>query len=135
MATITRKNFNTSGILKYVYPLVEKGMDKHINEWKQYMSQFMQSRATSMFDIGPFDRILFGEKDAQGLFKAIDVNESEVMNGIQQTYFWKIEPFKPRHAKDPCSIVAICIIRYFLLKKDKKNLDLSMVFQAFSGKY
>lgn len=135
MATISRKNFNTSGILKYVYPLVEKGMNTHLNEWKQFMSQFIQARSTSLFDIGPFDRIVFSEKDAQALYQAIDINESDVMNGIQQTYYWKIDPFKPRHAKDPCSIVALCIIRYFLLKKDNKNLDLAMVFQAFSGKY
>lgn len=132
---ITRKNFNTSAIRDKVYPIIETAMNKRKPQWLQCMSQFMQARSDLLFDIAPCDRIYFTQKDIDALFKALDITQTEVLEGIKQTYYWNIDPFKPRHAKDPLSIVVLCIVRYFLLKKDQKNLDLSMLYQSFTWKY
>ena len=132
---ITRKNFNTSGILKKSYPIVEQAMNTRMNQWKQCMSAFIQKRSAMLFDTMPCDRIFFDQNDVDELFHALGITEAQILEGIKETYYWQIEKFKPRHAKDPLSIVAICIVRYFLIKKDQKNLDLAMVYQSFSGKY
>ena len=132
---IKRKNFNTDAILKQVYPLIEKALNSRLNQWKLCMSRFMQKRSTMLFDTVPCDRIVYNDNDRKDLFDSLAVSSTEVIEGMKNTYYWNIEPFKPSHAKDPVSIVALCIIRYFMLKNDSKNLDLAMIYQAFSGKY
>lgn len=132
---IKRKDFNTKGILEYTYPLIEKALKTRYNQWKLCMSKFMQKRSTMLFDTMPCDRIMYDNNDSQELFQALGVTENQILEGIKQTYYWNIESFKPRHAKDPTTIAALCIVRYFMLKKDQKSLDLALVYQSFSGKY
>ena len=132
---IKRKNFNTDAILKKVYPLIDKALSSRMAQWKLCMSRFMQKRSTSLFDTMPCDRIVFNDNDRKDLFESLGISIVEVTEGMKETYYWGMDPFKPSQAKDPLSIVALCIVRYFLLKKDEKNLDLSLVYQAFSGKY
>ena len=132
---ITRKDFNTSGILKICYPIVEKAMNSRINQWKLCMSKFMQKRSSMLYDTMMCDRIFFDENDANELYSALNISSKDILEGIKQTYYWQIEKFKPGHAKDPLSITALCIVRYFLLKNDKKSLELALIYQSFSGKY
>ena len=131
---VKRKNFNTEAILKEVYPLVEKAMNSRFNQWKQCLSNFMQKRASSLFDTMPCDRIYFDEKDGQELFNSLMLSTDIITNGMKETYYWPITDFRPKAAKDPLTITALCIARYFYLKKDNKNLDLSLVYLGFSGK-
>lgn len=130
-----KKNFNTSAILKEVYPLVESVMNKNTAKWKQCMSRFIQKRSTLLFDTVPCDRIYYSKEDGNDLVKSINVSLPDVVSGIKHTYYWDINPFKPSQAKDGITIISLCIVRYFLLKKDKKNLDLSLIYQSFTGKY
>lgn len=132
---ITRKGFTTKAIRDIIYPLVEAGMNKNMLAWKKCMSNFMQKRSSVLFDIMPADRIVFSDADAKELFDALKLNVRDIENGLRETYYWDINPFKPSSAKDPLTIVALCIIRYFIFKKDTKNLSLAMIYNAFSGKY
>lgn len=132
---IQRKNFNTDAILKKIYPLVEKALDSRLAQWKLCMSRFMQKRSEMLFDIAPCDRIVYNDSDRKDLFDSLNIMVDDVKKGLHDTYYWNIELFKPSHAKDPLSVVALCIVRYFMLKKDEKNLTLAMIYQAFSGKY
>lgn len=132
---IKRKDFNTWGILKGTYPYIEKALKTREAQWKTCMSKFMQKRATMLYDTMPCDRIFYDENDAQELLTALNLTKDQILEGIKQTYYWPMEPFKPGHAKDPISIAALCIIRYFYLKNDKKNLELALIYQSFSGKY
>ena len=133
---ITRKNCNTEAILKKVYPIVEQAMNQRFKQWLQCMSSFMQKRSEMLFDSMPCDRIVYDEKkDGEELFNALGISSLQVLEGIKETYYWPMNPFKPRHAKDPISITVLCIVRYFIKKKDEKNTNLAMIYQAFSGKY
>lgn len=131
----TKKNFNTQAILKEVYPLISKGIDSGYIQWKHVMSEFIQYRSESLFDIAPCDRIYYVDSDKEKLLKVLNVSEKEVKTGISHTYYWSKTPFKPQSAKDVITIIALCIVRYFLLKNDIKNLELAMIYQAFSAKY
>lgn len=93
----------------------------------------MQKRSNMLYDTMPCDRIYFDDEDE--LFAALQITKQDMLRGIEQTYYWQIDKFKPSHAKDPLSILAICIVRYFLLNKDQKNLDLALIYQSFSNKY
>lgn len=130
-----RKNFNTEAILKEVYPLVEKALSSRMTQWKQCMSNFMSKRSEMLFDNAPYDRIYYNDKDRDELYLALAISKDSVKEGIKHTYYWKIEPFKPGSAKDEVTIICLCMVRYFYLKKDTKNLELAMIYQSFSGKY
>lgn len=132
---IKRKEFNTTAIRDLVYPLIDKALSYNLNPWKKCIANFLEKRSTALYDIAPCDRIYFGINDINELFSVLGINESDIINAISQTYYSKIDPFKPGQAKDPCSVVVMCIVRYFLLAKDNKNLELAMVYQSFSGKY
>lgn len=133
----TKKNFNTEAILKEVYPIVAKGLDIGYLNWKHVMSEFVQYRSESLFDIAPCDRIYYVDSDKEKLFTALRLVDKEIKTGISHTYYWPKSPFKPQSAKDTVTIVVLCIVRYFLLKGEKniKDLELAMIYQAFSAKY
>ena len=87
---ITRKGFNTSAVLKNVYPLVEKAMNTHKNQWLKCMSKFMSARSEMLFDTMPCDRIVFSKDDEDELFKALNLSQREVENGLHDTYYSSI---------------------------------------------
>ena len=128
-------NKDTKAILELVYPIIEKAMDVNYHAWKKNLAEFMQIRNKDLFDIAPCERIFYGERDREALYNAIKVDPKSVRNGIEHTYYHFIHPFKPSQAKDHVTITCMCIIRYFLKKKNIKDLELAMVYLAFSGKF
>ena len=130
-----RKGFGTDAILKKVYPMVAQALDTRKAQWMKAMSSFMQKRQTSLFDIAPCERIYYNDNDREELFTALNLSINEVKVYLRDTYYWQMEKFKPSQAKDETTVVCICIVRYFLLKKQQKELELALIYQAFSGKY
>lgn len=130
-----RKGFDTSAILDKVYPIVEKAISNRLPLWKKVLSNFMQKRSASLFDIAPCDRIYYTDLDRDELFQALGIGSQEITNGIRDTYYYPIGAFKPSQAKDETTIVCICLVRYFLLKQMQKELELAMIYLAFSGKF
>lgn len=130
-----KKNFNTSAILKEVYPIIEDSLKKNLISWKRCLSNFISKRSQYLFDTVPADRIYYRDEDKQELFKALKITEAQIKAGIGNTYYANHAHFKPASAKDSVTIVALCIVRYFCLKKDKTNLELAMIYLAFSAKF
>lgn len=100
------------------------------------MSNFFQSRASSLYDIAPIDRLYFSTDEENELFKTLNISKQEVTDILQRTYYYS-EFKNPEYnylVKDEHAMLSLTIIRYFIMKKDKKNIDLSMLYLAFSGK-
>ena len=51
----------TSAINDYVYPVVEKGLSKHISTYMSNLQEFFKMRSKNIYDIGPYDRIVYGD--------------------------------------------------------------------------
>ena len=101
------------------------------------MSDFFQARASSLYDIAPIDRIFFGKEDEDAFFKILNISKQEVTKILQKTYYYDMQGFRNEHtatAKDEHSMLALTVLRYFIMKKDKKNIELAMLYLAFSGK-
>lgn len=130
-----RKGFDTSAIVDIIYPIIEKAMNARYNYWKKVMSSFIEKRTASLFDIAPCDRIYYTDYDREELLSALNITMSDITAGIRETYYSSISSFKPSQAKDETTIICLCIIRYFFLKNDQKNLELSMIYLSFSGKF
>lgn len=125
----------TDALLKHVYPLVANSIQKNEKQYKECITRFMSARNTSLFDTAPCDRIYFGQNDLDDFWISMKLSEKQIIEGLSQTYYWSIGAFNPRAAKDPFTVAVLMIIRYFFLKKDQKNLELSMIYLAFSGKF
>ena len=125
----------TKGILEIAYPEVEKGIKNNINAYKRYMTKFINMRHEQLYSNMPSQQIYFRPQDAEELYKVINVDPKVITNAIRHTFYYEIPDFNPRYAKDECTIVLLCMVRYFKLKNDKNMLDLALINMAFSGKF
>ena len=125
----------TSAILTMVYPEVQNKIKANMRAYNKYISEFIEFRAKELYDIAPCDRIFFREEDYKNYFASTKIDESKVINGIDQTFYARIPNFNPRAAKDPFTMAQLCAIRYFISKNMKKEQEMAMVLLAFSGKF
>jgi hypothetical protein len=127
----------TSVIDKKIYPIVNNTLSKSLKKYKDMMSRFINARNTALYDTFPATRMLYGQQDADDLFDVFGYKgkESELQAIINETYYGKIANFNPRAAKNPVTVLCMCIIKYFFNKKDKQNLELSMIYLSFSGNF
>ena len=118
-----------------IYPLVKNSLSKSLTRFKSLMSHFMQTRSKGLYDTFPATRMLYGQQDTDMLCSALGVKANEIQRFINETYYGKIANFNPRAAKDPVTVLCMCMIKYFHSKKDQKNLELAMIYTCFTGKF
>lgn len=123
----------TEVIDKEIYPIVTNTLSKSLTKYKSLMSKFMNSRSTSLYDIFPATRCTYGQQDADELYSVFGKTEKELQEIINKTYYSQIPNFNPRTAKNPVTVLSICIIKYFLNKNDKTNLDVAIIYMSFTG--
>lgn len=118
-----------------IYPLVKNSLSKSLTKFKSLMSHFMQTRSKGLYDTFPATRMLYGQQDTDMLCSALGVKANEIQGFINETYYGKVANFNPRAAKDPVTVLCMCMIKYFYAKKDQKNLELAMIYTCFTGKF
>ena len=117
-----------------IYPIVSNSLDKNTTKYKKNIQLFIESRSKELYDIAPFTRLYFGDNDIKDFFKALNISKNDIRNLLSHTYYWNMR-FNPAAAKDEFTITMMMVIRYFILKKDNKNAELSSIYLAFSGKF
>ena len=125
----------TTAILDVAYPHVEAALKKNVANYRRYMSKFINSRSKQLYSNKPSEQIYFRESDATDYFAAAGFDKKIIKNAIQHTYYWDMNPFNPRYAKDEVTVAMLCTVRYFLNHGNEKDLELSLIHMAFSGKY
>ena len=126
---------NTNAIDSELYPKVSNLMSKNLSKYKAMISRFISKRQQALYDTFPSSRILYGTPDIEDLYASVGITEAEIMSAISKTYYYPISNFNPRAAKNPQTILAMCIVKYFYNKNDKKNLELACIYMAFSGNF
>lgn len=125
----------TDVILKELYPKVEKSMKINLSQWKKLMASFIQDRSEALYDIAPIDRILFTQDDENKFFQVLNISKQEVTEILQKTYYYnEIKNKFDILVKDEHAILALTVIRYFVIKNDTKNIELSALYLSFTGK-
>ena len=132
---MANSNQMTKVIDAKIYPLVKNTLSKSLTKFKSLMSNFMSTRSKGLYDTFPATRMLYGQQDADMLCSALGVKANEIQGFINETYYGKIANFNPRAAKDPVTVLCMCMIKYFYSKKDQKNLELAMIYTCFTGKF
>ena len=117
-----------------IYPLVSKSLDKNTQKYKRNIQKFIEVRSKELYDIAPFTRLYFGANDINDFFKAIEISKNDIRDQLTKTYYWNMN-FNPAAAKDEFTMTMMMVIRYFIMKKDQKNAELSSIYLAFSGKF
>ncbi len=123
----------TEVIDKEILPIVSNTLSKSLTKYKALMSKFMNTRSTSLYDTFPATRCTYGQQDADELYAVFGKTEKELQDIINKTYYAQIPNFNPRTAKNPVTVLCICIIKYFFTKNDKTNLDLAIIYMSFTG--
>ena len=126
---------NTKALVTGVYPVISNLISKNINQYRNCIGRFVAKRSKELYDIAPCDRIFFGQEDSDDFFKSLGLEEFKVTDSLRQTYYYEIANFNPRAAKDEFTLANLMIVRYFFLKGMKKELELAMIYLAFSGKF
>ena len=129
------KQINETVILNNVYPMIATNLDKNKSKYKLVVSRFIEKRSESLYDTAPCDRIFFNQNDKDDFYKTMNIDANKIISEIQKTEYYDIKRFAEDMSKDEFTIAVLCIIRYFYLKNDKRNLELSMIYLAFSGKF
>lgn len=126
----------TKVVLTELYPKVEKSLQANKNKWKKLMSDFFQSRASSLYDIAPIDRMFFSKDDEDALYNTLKISKQEITDILQRTYYYNMQGFQSDQAtaKDEHTVLSLTILRYFIIKNDQKDAELSMLYLSFSGK-
>jgi len=122
-------------ILKGVYPIISSSLVKNTTKFKNLIAGFIENRSKDLFDTAPCNRLQFLKDDVDNFYKVMNITETDIEDEVKKTYYWKIADFNPRAAKDPLTVALLSCVRYFFIKKDQKNLELAMIYLAFSGKF
>lgn len=126
-------NQDTYAIQNEVYPLVQKSLEKNMTKYKAMLSRFIEKRSAKLYDTCPCDRIAYGKEDEDDLFNSLGIDYNDVVTAISHTYYYSIPNFNPRSAKGPVTVLGLCIIKYFIDKKDKQNTALACTYFSFTG--
>lgn len=124
----------TNVIVKKVYPLVAKSLEKNLNKYKAAIADFFNYNHKQIYDVAPYDNIYYRASDIDRLFNALGITEEEIVEIMKDCFYWNI-PYNPGAAKEPYVIVLMMAIRYFLINKKIKEAEISEIYLAFSGKF
>ena len=117
-----------------IYPIVEKALSKNTAKYKKNIQTFIESRSKELYDTAPYTRMQFGNDERDDFFKSVDISEKEIRECLKDTYYWNMN-FSPAAAKDEMTMTMMMVIRYFLMKKDTLNAELSAIYLSFSGHF
>lgn len=99
------------------------------------IGRFIEKRSKDINDTVPASRYYFGTDEINDLFNSIGIDPDLVTDCINNTYYKDIPRFNPAAARDEFTVTMMMIIRYFHLKNSAKDLEISSIYLAFSGKF
>lgn len=127
-------NDDSQVLITRLYPLVSKALDKNTLNLNRHIGNFFNKKNSQIHDIAPYTNILYNKSDEDDLFKAIGLTYREVLEIIQDCFFYKLN-YSPLCAKEPYVEVLICAIKYYMKKKDMKNAEFTTLYLLFTGKF
>ena len=118
-----------------LYTLVSKQYELNKDKLKKCFGRFVEKRQEDLYDIAPASRIYFGQEDIDDFFNSLGMAEKDVVEIVKNTYYYPIANFNPRAAKDSFTCTILCLVRYSLLHKLEKELEMYTAYMSFSGKF
>lgn len=122
-------------IIDNIYKIVGEKSYNKMNQLKQCIGRFMNSRSEYLYDYAPVNRIMFTKKDENDFFRSVNITYNEINDIIPDLYYAKKDELQA--CKDPFSLSMMMILRWLIINKpnDEKMLELCYMYLAFSGKF
>lgn len=129
-------NTDTTAILDIAYKEVEQKLSNssNVNKYKQFIGKYIQKKQKELYSYMPSKQIYYSNEDVDNFFKATNIDKKIIKEAIKETYYYKVPNFNPSYAKDESTVALLCVVRYFYKNKMNKELDISEINMAFSGK-
>lgn len=122
-------DYNTFVYKQNVYPMVKTNMDKNSRLYLNYISKYVDKNSEILFDNGISKRPYFGGEDINILYKITGTQEKDLKYYIKESrqtkQSWVI-------FNKPENWIMTLLIKYFMDKKDEKNLDKAIMYFALS---
>ena len=125
----------TSIIIENIYPTIASLVESHDRQLKAHVTRFMQNNHDRIFDIAPYNNIMYNTSDRDDFFKALGISEAGLASAMRNIYYMSIGAFNPPCAKEPYVIALYCIIRYYLKNKKRKEAEFFTIYTLFTGKF
>ena len=129
-------NTDTTAILDIAYKEVEQKLSNsnNVSKYKQFVGKYVQKKQKELYSYMPSKQIYYSNEDVDNFFRATNIDKKIIKEAIKETYYYKVPNFNPSYAKDESTVALLCVVRYFLKNKMDKELDISEINIAFSGK-
>ena len=129
-------NTDTTAILDIAYKEVEQKLSNsnNVSKYKQFVGKYTQKKQKELYSYMPSKQIYYSNEDVDNFFRATNIDKKIIKEAIKETYYYKVPNFNPSYAKDESTVALLCVVRYFLKNKMDKELDISEINIAFSGK-
>lgn len=124
----------TNVLVDKLYPVIEQALNKNDNKFRDNIAKYINKNHNLIFDIGPYDRIYFGQMDIDNIFLSLGLKEEDIKSIISNCFFFDI-PYNPPCIKEPYVCALFMAIRYYLINNKRKNAELTAIFLCFSGKF
>lgn len=130
MATYSDSNI----IVQKIYPIVSKSLEKNTKKLLNAIATFMTKNSQKIYDVAPYDNIYYTSQDIDDLFRALEINERDILEILKECFFWKLA-YRPLAIKEPYVVVTMMCIKYFIMHKMPKEAEITCIYLAFSGKF
>ena len=120
----------SNDFLTKIYPTIAKNFASHSNSHQTDIRKYIDNNNEVLFSSGPHYRLYFNDDERDKVFNHIGMRRIEVNDIINKCEVvdstWMLTKGKPFH------IVMPLIIRYYMLKKEKKQMENSILYLALS---
>ena len=104
----------TSVVSNQLYNFTAPLIEKHGNSFMKMISDFLNKNHDSLYEIAPYDNILFSASDKAKIFLSLGITENQVAE-ILKDCFWYNKPINPQAAKEPYVELLICVFMYYYI--------------------
>ena len=118
-----------------LYPKVEKVLDtpEGSKKFSRYVGDFINRNSSKLTTIGPLYLIPFNYADKNVYYELFGVTEKEITNLVKKAIAQVNDKAKWRLiTQNPIFVLFYCIIRYFTIKKDSKQLNNALIITALA---
>lgn len=120
----------TSVLTDGIYPRVNTVLSdkKHVDQFVQYVTRYVDRNSEKLSTIGPTKRVLFTDAERDNIFNLIGISRETIKTLVEQTDYIK----GGTTPGDPFNIIMTMIIRYFRKNKMPKEQRAGIIYLTLS---
>lgn len=118
-------------ILKELYPVVEKALDKKENTimLKNAVSDYLDRNNEKLTTIGPVYQTVFSDMDKEKLYNAIELRPEKILEVLRKSPFVKADKYI---LKNPFNTGIALAIRYYTMKNNEEMVNACLIYMALA---